>query len=61
MTSIAGIEAFLRDRLAGTLPGIDAQLKFAPSPPRPGWAPGHLPADARVAAALLLLYPAAPA
>jgi 8-oxo-dGTP pyrophosphatase MutT (NUDIX family) len=47
----------LRERLAGTLPGVEAQLRFAPKPRRPGWKPGVYPADARQAAALLLLYP----
>jgi 8-oxo-dGTP pyrophosphatase MutT (NUDIX family) len=51
------IERLLRERLSGTLPGLQAQLRFAPSPPRPGWVPGHLPEGARDAAALLLLYP----
>ena len=51
------IEAVLRERLTGTLPGLDAQMRFAPSPPRPGWNVGDFPADARLAAALLLLYP----
>jgi 8-oxo-dGTP pyrophosphatase MutT (NUDIX family) len=51
------IERSLRERLAGTLPGVQAQLKFAPSPIRPGWVAGHFPADTRTAAALLLLYP----
>jgi 8-oxo-dGTP pyrophosphatase MutT (NUDIX family) len=51
------IEQSLRDRLAGTLPGIEAQMRFAPPPPREGWLAGHFPADARLAAALLLLYP----
>jgi 8-oxo-dGTP pyrophosphatase MutT (NUDIX family) len=59
MTSIATLEPKLRDRLSGTLPGLDAQLRFAPAPPRAGWQPGHFPADARIAAALLLLYPGA--
>jgi 8-oxo-dGTP pyrophosphatase MutT (NUDIX family) len=58
MQSIATIESTLRERLAGTLPGFDAQLRFAPAPPRAGWRPGHFPPDARLAAALLLLYPA---
>jgi 8-oxo-dGTP pyrophosphatase MutT (NUDIX family) len=58
MHSIAALEPKLRDRLGRTLPGLDAQLRFAPVPPRAGWQPGHLPADARIAAALLLLYPA---
>jgi 8-oxo-dGTP pyrophosphatase MutT (NUDIX family) len=51
------IERSLRERLAGTLPGVQAQLRFAPSPIRPGWRAGHFPADTRTAAALLLLYP----
>ena len=52
------IEAALRTRLAGTLPGVEAQLRFAPNPVRAGWVAGQFPSDARVAAALLLLYPA---
>lgn len=52
------IESALRARLAGTLPGVEAQLRFAPNPIRSGWRAGHFPADARPAAALLLLYPA---
>jgi 8-oxo-dGTP pyrophosphatase MutT (NUDIX family) len=51
------LERSLRDRLAGTLPGVQAHLKFAPSPQRPGWRAGHFPEDTRTAAALLLLYP----
>lgn len=51
------IEDRLRARLAGTLPGIEAQMRFAPVPARAGWQAGHFPADARQAAALLLLYP----
>jgi 8-oxo-dGTP pyrophosphatase MutT (NUDIX family) len=51
------IERALRDRLRGTLPGVEAQLRFAPSPLRPGWRAGHFPAESRVAAALLLVYP----
>jgi 8-oxo-dGTP pyrophosphatase MutT (NUDIX family) len=57
--SVDTIEPLLRQRLAGTLPGVEAQLRFAPSPPRAGWKAGHLPADARQAAGLLLLYPGA--
>ncbi len=57
MHSIAALETRLRDRLAGTLPGLEAQLRFAPAPPRSGWKPGEYPSDARAAAALLLLYP----
>jgi 8-oxo-dGTP pyrophosphatase MutT (NUDIX family) len=54
---LPAIEKSLRERLAGTLPGVEAQMRFAPMPPRPGWQAGQFPADARVAAALLLLYP----
>jgi 8-oxo-dGTP pyrophosphatase MutT (NUDIX family) len=51
------IEQSLRVRLAETLPGVQAQLRFAPVPIRPGWRAGHFPPDSRTAAALLLLYP----
>lgn len=51
------IERRLRDRLSGTLPGIDAQMRFVPTPPLAGWQAGQFPPDARIAAALLLLYP----
>lgn len=54
---LSSIERTLRKRLAGTLPGIDAQMKFAPVPPRRGWRVGEFPSDTRTAAALLLLYP----
>jgi 8-oxo-dGTP pyrophosphatase MutT (NUDIX family) len=47
------VEAALRLRLGGTLPGLDAQLRFAPLPARAG----EPHAGARLAAALLLLYP----
>ena len=57
MASLVELEAALRERLAGTLPGLEAQLRFAPKPPRAGWTPGEFPSDARPAAALLLLYP----
>jgi 8-oxo-dGTP pyrophosphatase MutT (NUDIX family) len=56
-TPLAALEAVLRDRLAGTLPGLEAQLRFMPTPPREGWKPGEFPSDARAAAGLLLLYP----
>jgi 8-oxo-dGTP pyrophosphatase MutT (NUDIX family) len=56
-TSLLELETRLRERLAGTLPGLDAQLRFMPTPPRTGWKPGEFPSDARIAAALLLLYP----
>jgi 8-oxo-dGTP pyrophosphatase MutT (NUDIX family) len=51
------IESLLRVRLAGTLPGPDAQARFVPVPSRPGWRTGEFPEDVRVAAALLCLYP----
>jgi len=57
MTSLAQLEATLRGRLTGTLPGLDAQRRFMPTPPRTGWKPGEFPSDARMAAGLLLLYP----
>jgi 8-oxo-dGTP pyrophosphatase MutT (NUDIX family) len=52
------IEQLLRERLRGTLPGVEAQMRFAPMPAHSGWRAGHFPADTRRAAALLLLYPA---
>ena len=55
--SLTALETALRERLAGTLPGLDAQLRFMPTPPRAGWIPGEFPTDARAAAGLLLLYP----
>ena len=55
--SLTELEALLRERLAGTLPGLEAQLRFMPTPPRSGWKPGEFPSDARLAAGLLLLYP----
>lgn len=51
------LERTLRVRLAETLPGVEAQMRFAPAPARSGWKAGHFPDDARIAAALLLLYP----
>jgi hypothetical protein len=56
---LRSIERALRQRLTGTLPGVEAQLRFAPTPTRPGWRPGEFPDSARTAAALLLLYPLA--
>jgi 8-oxo-dGTP pyrophosphatase MutT (NUDIX family) len=57
LTALREIEEMLRARLGGTLPGVEAQLRFAPSSLGRGWKAGHFPADARIAAALLLLYP----
>ena len=51
------METLLRERLAGTLPGVEAQMRFAPFPVRPGWRAGHVPEGTRAAAALLLVYP----
>jgi 8-oxo-dGTP pyrophosphatase MutT (NUDIX family) len=50
---LTDVERALRVSLAGTLPGLDAQIRFAPSPARAG----EPPANARMAAALLLVYP----
>jgi len=46
----------LRPGAFESLPGPDAQAALAPRP-RPNWDPGQVPADARPAAALALLYP----
>jgi 8-oxo-dGTP pyrophosphatase MutT (NUDIX family) len=56
---LTALESLVRERLAGSLPGLDAQLRFMPTPPRTGWKPGEFPSDARIAAGLLLLYPGA--
>ena len=58
MTSLPDLERRLRRALAGTLPGMEAQMRMAPVP-RPGWLPGRSPEASRPAAALLLLFPAA--
>jgi 8-oxo-dGTP pyrophosphatase MutT (NUDIX family) len=55
--ALVELETTLRARLAGTLPGLEAQRRFMPTPPRTGWKPGEFPSDARSAAGLLLLYP----
>src|SRR5262249_52176069 len=57
VSSLVQLETILRERLAGTLPGLEAQLRFMPTPPPPGWKPGESPSDARIAAGLLLVYP----
>ena len=46
----------LQDALSRPLPGLDAQLRMAPSP-RLGWDPLKFPKGARAGAALLLVYP----
>jgi 8-oxo-dGTP pyrophosphatase MutT (NUDIX family) len=50
------LERTLRVKLAETLPGVEAQMRFAPAPARTGWKAGYFPEDARIAAALLLIY-----
>jgi 8-oxo-dGTP pyrophosphatase MutT (NUDIX family) len=54
---LGALESVLKQRLAESLPGSPAQWRFAPTPPRKGWEPHHRPAEARAAAALILLYP----
>jgi 8-oxo-dGTP pyrophosphatase MutT (NUDIX family) len=46
----------VRHALRGPLPGLAAQVRMAPRP-RDGWRPMDPPADARCAAALLLVFP----
>ena len=48
--------AHLREALLRPLPGLEAQLRMAPSP-RVGWDPLKFPEGARDGAALLLVYP----
>jgi 8-oxo-dGTP pyrophosphatase MutT (NUDIX family) len=57
VSALTPLETLLRERLGGTLPGLEAQLRFMPTPTRTGWTPGEFPSDARIAAGLLLLYP----
>jgi 8-oxo-dGTP pyrophosphatase MutT (NUDIX family) len=52
---LADVEHRLSGAL-GHLPGIPAQARMAPQP-RVGWRPAETPADSRVAAALIVLYP----
>jgi hypothetical protein len=54
---LADIEARLRERLGGALPGVDAHLRFVPVPTVRGWRAGEFPVGTRDAAALLCLYP----
>lgn len=54
--SVSAIADRVRERLAQPLPGLEAQRLMAPLP-RVGWRPAEVPADARQAAVLLLLYP----
>lgn len=55
--SLRQIETGLRKRLETTLPGIEAQMRFAPELLRQAWRSGQIPPQARQAAALVLLYP----
>jgi 8-oxo-dGTP pyrophosphatase MutT (NUDIX family) len=57
LTSLAAIETYLRGRLVAPLPGAEAHLRFAPRPTREAWRPDDRPPTARLAAALILLYP----
>jgi 8-oxo-dGTP pyrophosphatase MutT (NUDIX family) len=50
------LEAKLTQAAGRPLPGSEAQAAMAPRPQRL-WIPGHVPADARPAAALALVYP----
>jgi 8-oxo-dGTP pyrophosphatase MutT (NUDIX family) len=54
--SLAELALLLRDRLRHPLPGATAHVIMAPRPRR-GWQPAVVPADARLAGALMLLYP----
>ena len=54
--SLYQIEAQLRARLNGPLPGGRAHLRAAPTPRR-GWRPNQVPTGGRTAAGLILLYP----
>jgi 8-oxo-dGTP pyrophosphatase MutT (NUDIX family) len=55
--SIGDLERDLRARLAGALPGAEAQRRFAPVPLLEGWSPDHRPDSARPAAAMILIFP----
>ena len=50
------LEQRLRDALSRPLPGLDAQLRMAPTP-RVGWDPLKVPVGTRDGAALVLVYP----
>jgi 8-oxo-dGTP pyrophosphatase MutT (NUDIX family) len=51
------LERDLRARLAGGLPGAEAQRRFAPVPLLDGWSPDERPHTARPAAAMILIFP----
>ena len=50
------LEHLLGERLTQPLPGASAHMRLVPEPPRGGWLPGVVPASARPAAALALVY-----
>jgi 8-oxo-dGTP pyrophosphatase MutT (NUDIX family) len=53
---VTNFVARLREAMSRPLPGLDAQLRMAPSP-RLGWDPLKFPDGAVTGAALLLVYP----
>jgi 8-oxo-dGTP pyrophosphatase MutT (NUDIX family) len=55
--SIGDLERDLLARLAGGLPGPEAQRRFAPVPLMEGWSPDHRPDSARLAAAMIVIFP----
>lgn len=57
MTTLVTTISEIAARLQQPLPGVEAQLRFAPQPLRKGWRPDIVPDAARRSAALVLLYP----
>ena len=53
------LEDEIRRRLLAPLPGAETHLRFAPKPLLKQWDPAARPPEARVAAALILIYPGA--
>lgn len=53
------IEDEIRRQLRRPLPGVEAHLRFAPTPRLKSWDPAATPPGARRAATLLLIYPGA--
>ena len=53
---LTDLERRLGERLERPLPGATAHLRLVPQPPRGGWQAGVIPASARPAAALALIY-----
>jgi 8-oxo-dGTP pyrophosphatase MutT (NUDIX family) len=56
MMNLIDLEGALRIGLAKPLPGPASQRRLAPTPSIDGWAPELVPATARAAAALILIY-----